>query len=270
MDGGAGAYVHGYSPREASRLGDQARTLADLLHHDTYYGAGETVLEVGCGVGSQTRILAVNSPGAHFIALDRSPSSLTTAAAALDRTCLGNVSFCAGDVHRLPLADRSVDHLFLCFVLEHLPYPLGVLRDLRRVLRPGGTVTVIEGDHGSTLFFPDSRAARAVINCLVELQAAAGGDALVGRQLHSLLVSAGYRDVRISPRLVYVDASRPEWVEGFTIRTFIAMVVSVRAEALAAGLVDEATWERGIADLYATTGEQGSFCYTFFKGTGRL
>jgi hypothetical protein len=46
------AYVHGYAPREAQRLLDQAGTLADLLHHDTAYPAGSRVLEAGCGVGA--------------------------------------------------------------------------------------------------------------------------------------------------------------------------------------------------------------------------
>jgi cyclopropane fatty-acyl-phospholipid synthase-like methyltransferase len=47
-------YVHGYSDSEAARLGDQADALAELLHHDTHYPAGDRVLEAGCGVGAQT------------------------------------------------------------------------------------------------------------------------------------------------------------------------------------------------------------------------
>jgi cyclopropane fatty-acyl-phospholipid synthase-like methyltransferase len=47
-------YVHGYSTDEARRLGDQANTLAELLHAGTSYPPGSRVLEVGCGVGAQT------------------------------------------------------------------------------------------------------------------------------------------------------------------------------------------------------------------------
>ena len=57
-------YVHGYSERELIRLYDQANTLAELLHHDTVYPPGSKVLEVGCGVGTQTVHLARNSPDA--------------------------------------------------------------------------------------------------------------------------------------------------------------------------------------------------------------
>ena len=96
---------------------------------------------------------------------------------------------------------------FVCFVLEHLPAPALALERLVRVLKPGGSLTVIEGDHGSTLFHPDSAAARASIDCLVQLQRRAGGDALIGRALYPLL--ARYLEtVCVEPRIVYVDSSR--------------------------------------------------------------
>jgi len=51
-------YVHGYSQREALRLSDQARTMAEILHYDTRYPSQSSILEAGCGVGAQTVILA--------------------------------------------------------------------------------------------------------------------------------------------------------------------------------------------------------------------
>ena len=71
-----------------------------------------------------------------------------------------------------------------------------------------GTITVIEGDHGSVYFHPESRPARRAIQCLIDLQARAGGDSLIGRSLYPILIKAGFQDVRVSPRMVYVDASR--------------------------------------------------------------
>jgi hypothetical protein len=66
--------------------------------------------------------------------------------------------------------------------------------------------------------------------------------------------------------MVYVDASRPELVEGFSKNTFIAMVEGVREQALSLGLIDAPTWDKGIADMYRATAPGGTFCYTFFKG----
>jgi hypothetical protein len=82
---------------------------------------------------------------------------------------------------------------------------------------------VIEGDHGSTFFYPDSEYARRAVHCQVELQARAGGNALIGRELYLLLRKAGFGGVHVSPRMVYVDASKPGLVEGFTRKTFTAM-----------------------------------------------
>jgi hypothetical protein len=93
-----------------------------------------------------------------------------------------------------------------------------------------------------------------------------GGNSLIGRQIYPLLRNAKYSDIKVSPRMVYVDSSKPDLVEGFTKKTFIAMVEGVKEQAIRAGLMVEPDWERGIRDLYRTTREDGTFIYTFFKG----
>jgi ubiquinone/menaquinone biosynthesis C-methylase UbiE len=261
-------YVHGYTPREDARLVDQATTLTEILHADTVYPAGSRVLEAGCGVGAQSVILARNSPKAHFTSIDISAESLRAAGERVASEGYDNVTFRQADIFDLPFPEESFDHVFVCFVLEHLPDPVAALSALRRVLKRGGSLTVIEGDHGSTFFYPESPDARLAIRCLVDIQAAMGGNALVGRALYPLLREADFREARVSPRLVYVDSSRPELVEGFTRNTFIAMVEGVREQAIRAGMVDEAAWERAIAGLNRTTAPDGTFFYTFMKGTG--
>ncbi|MBV8424639.1 MAG: class I SAM-dependent methyltransferase, partial [Candidatus Eremiobacteraeota bacterium] len=72
-------YVHGYSPREAERLHDQAASVQSLLHADLSYGPGRRVLEAGCGTGEQTLVLAANSPQAEIVAVDLSERSLAIA-----------------------------------------------------------------------------------------------------------------------------------------------------------------------------------------------
>jgi len=264
------AYVHGYSKREAERLGDQARTLTDLLHHDTRYPAQSRVLEAGCGTGAQTVILAKNSPTAEITSIDISPESVRRAEERVRDAGIKNVTFQAADLFSLPFAPASFDHAFVCFVLEHLPDPGRALAVLKTLVKPGGTITVIEGDHGSAYFHPDSEAARRTIRCLVDLQKEDGGNALIGRELYPLMVSAGFSGVQVSPRMVYVDASRPELVEGFTKQTFTAMVAGVREEAVKKGMMSPIEWEQGIAGLYRTCEPDGIFCYTFFKATGKV
>lgn len=261
-------YVHGYSTRESERLQDQASTLAELLHHDSLFPPGSRILEAGCGVGAQTTIIAPKNPESSFLSIDISDRSLAQAKAHAEECGLTNVTFEQADLFNLSYPDQSFDHIFVCFVLEHLPDPTKALSCLKRVLKKGGTITVIEGDHGSAYFHPDDPDARRAIQCLVDLQAGMGGDSLIGRCLYPLLCSAGFEQVHVSPRLVYADASRPELVEGFTLNTFTAMVEGVREAALSQGMVDVEVWERGIRGLKRSAENDGTFCYTFFKARG--
>ena len=261
-------YVHGYHLRENERLLDQAGTLVELLHADTFYPAGSHVLEAGCGVGAQTVTLARRSPDARFTSIDVSAESIARARQAANTAGLSNVQFQQADIFALPFGEPSFDHAFVCFVLEHLARPIEALAILSRAVKPGGTVTVIEGDHGSAYFHPDSHAARDAIQCQIELQRLAGGDALIGRQLYPLMAGAGLDAVRVSPRVVYVDSSRPDLIDGFTRKTFTAMIEGIRDTAIEAGLTDRSAFDTGVRDLYRTAEADGVFCYTFFKGVG--
>ena len=263
----SGPYVHGYHARESERLKDQAGSVVELLHGDTSYPAGSRVLEAGCGTRAQTVSLAARSPGARILCIDHSEKSRAEAKARAGG--FANVEFRQADLYNLPFGEASFDHVFVCFVLEHLARPMEALAALKKVLKPGGTITVFEGDHGSTYFHPDSAAAHAAIQCLVELQRRGGGNANIGRELYPLLRKAEFSEVQVSPRMVYVDSSKPHLVDGFTRKTFTAMVEGVREDAIKAGITTAEKFDAGIRDLYRSAEDDGVFCYTFFKGAGR-
>jgi ubiquinone/menaquinone biosynthesis C-methylase UbiE len=261
-------YVHGYSEREAIRLSEQADTLENLLHHDTIYPPGAKVLEAGCGIGAQTIILAKNNPEAEITSLDISPESLEKARKNLSKRGIKNVKFLQADVFYLPFEEESFDHVFVCFVLEHLENPAGALKSLKKVLKSGGTVTVVEGDHGSCYFYPEGENALEAWRCLIRVQAHMKGNSLIGRQLYPLLQESGFSEVKVEPRMVYVDYSKPGLVDGFILKTIIPMVKGVKEQALKMQMMEKEAWEKGIGELYETARSGGTFCYTFFKGRG--
>jgi len=262
-------YVHGYSERETERLCDQSRIMEERLHSDTAYSAGSRVLEAGCGVGAQTVILARRSPQADITAVDISLDSLKKASVLINREGIANVSFQQSDILNLPFGEESFDHIFVCFVLEHFVRPLEVLAELNRVLREGGTVTVIEGDHGSCFWYPETTESRQVWQCLIEAQAHLGHNSLIGRQLYPLLSQAGFNIRYVLPRWIYVDAGNLGTMSDGINKIMVPMLESAREQALKLGLIDEAGWRKGISDLGRFAEPPGgTFFYTWFKGVG--
>jgi len=261
-------YVHGYSDRESIRLNDQANTLSELLHHDTLFPEGARVLEIGCGVGAQTVIICKKNPLMKLTSIDISEDSIRVAKERCSEAGITNVNFIQADLYSMPFQPDSFDYVFLCFVLEHVTNPEEALAKIKKIIRPEGSLISIEGDHGSAYYHPRSDLAQRTIDCLIQLQAYTGADSLIGRRLFPLLKSQGFTNISVSPRMVYADESRPEMVDGFTLKTFIAMVEGVEQKALQKGLIDRNTWDAGIKDLRKTALPDGVFCYTFFKAIG--
>ena len=208
-------YVHGDHQSEGLRLRDQAQTLADLLHHDTVLAPNSDVLELGCGVGAQTLEVLARNPDIRLTAVDRSAASLNSARHALQAAGRHGVDLVQADLFELPhdgpLHAGRFDAVLVCFVREHLDRPEAALQIARKLLRPGGRLIVIEGVHGSTTFHPDSKDARAAIDCQVALQRQVGGAPDIGRRLYPLLTQAGLLDIEVTPRQVYVDGARRPW-----------------------------------------------------------
>jgi len=140
---------------------------------------------------------------------------------------------------------------------------------LKKYLKTGGTITVIEGDHGSCYFHPETEESVKAWESLIRAQKELGGDPMIGRRLYPLMDAAGFQDIEITPRVVYVDNSKPGLVDGFIRKTIIAMVEGVKDQAINSGFISHGEWEKGIDDLYKSTEQDGTFFYNFFKGTGR-
>ncbi len=260
------AYVHGYSEREAKRLYEQAEILEDILHAGTSFPANATVLEAGCGVGAQTRLLVRRSPGAVFTCIDISEKSLATANRLKEKTGFRNVTFRREDVTRLRCAEEIFDHVFVCFVLEHLDAPIAALKELRRVLRTGGTITVIEGDHGSCFWHPETPESVAAWNGLITAQRNIGHDPNVGRRLTPLLTEAGFKLRTCEPAWLYADRQKPALRNGMVDHIIVPMVQSAERQILTDKLVPKEVYEKGIADLSRVDAmDEGTFFYTWFK-----
>lgn len=263
-------YVHGYSERETQRLYEQAEILEEILHTGTAFPAGSKVLEAGCGVGGQTRLLVKHSPDADFTCIDISKKSLATAKRLKEQAGFNNVSFRQENTHNLSFTDESFDHVFICFVLEHLDDPVAALVELKRVLKPSGTITVIEGDHGSAFWHPETPESVSAWNGLIIAQRAHGHDPNIGRRLTPLLTEAGFQLQSCEPAWLYADRLKPALREGMVNHIIVPMVQSAEEQILMDTLVPEDDYRKGIADLsHVDQTDEGTFFYTWFKAIAR-
>jgi len=248
---------------------EQSLILEELLHAGTIYPAGSRVLEVGCGVGAQTQILLRRNPGIHLTSLDMSAESVQKAREIIEEKGFTNVEFRHEDILDHRLEPGSFDHLFVCFVLEHMEQPVQALRHMMKLLKVGGTITLIEGDHSSGKWTPETEASRAAWNGLVLSQQMLGHDPHIGRRLHRLMSDAGISQQQVEPREAYADQSNSELLDGAVNHIIAPMVFSAEKQVLENQLVEAGTWKKGLRDLSAVvTSTEGTFFYSWFKGVG--
>ena len=263
------SYVHGYTTRETQRLLEQSLILEDLLHTGTSFLKGERVLEAGCGVGAQTRILARRNPDAVYECVDISGESIEQARGVARLEGIENVTFKQADLYSLSYKPDSFDHVFVCFVLEHIPDPAFALRIFKQVLKPGGSITLIEGDHGSGFWTPETGESRMVWKGLIDSQIELGHDPNIGRRVYPLLDDAGFVIRDVSPRWVYADQSNPVLLNGVINQIIAPMVYSAEKQVLDNAVMKQEDWDRGLNDIREVARHpEGTFFYTWFKGVG--
>jgi ubiquinone/menaquinone biosynthesis C-methylase UbiE len=154
---------------------------------------GMRLLDCGCGPGSITVGLAeAVSPG-ETVGVDASPDAIEAARARAASLSCSNARFDVADVCALPFPDASFDAVFSHAVLQHLPDPLAAVREMRRVLKPGGIAAVADADHDGCVIFPDDPLLLRTFDILRELRIrSGGGDTRVGKRLRALLHEAGF------------------------------------------------------------------------------
>jgi ubiquinone/menaquinone biosynthesis C-methylase UbiE len=127
----------------------QLQELKVLARQRTRIGDGTTVLDVGCGFGLESlRLARLVQPGGRIVGIDKSADFIAEAKGRATEAKL-SIEFEVGDAQTLPFADASFDVARAERVLVYLPEPKRALEEMRRVTRPGGTVTAIEPDFGT-------------------------------------------------------------------------------------------------------------------------
>lgn len=188
------SYIHGTQSDEQRRLATLNRLINPIFLEFLQFGDVHSILEVGSGLGMLTREVASRAPAAEVVGVEQSPAQL----AAIGEDLPPNLWFVKGDAHSLPFPDNRFDVVYCRFVLEHVHRPEVVCSEMLRVLAPGGRVFVMENDISLQRYDPPTPRFDILWGKVAQLQAALGGDALIGIKLFRLLTDAGFQDVSLS------------------------------------------------------------------------
>ncbi len=244
--------MHGSSDeREVARLEKQARFCSRWIFPSLDVPDGARVLDLATGVAAMAGQLLERWPSARLCGVDLSPAQLAWA-----RRNHPRVPLARADAARLPFADGTFDRVHCSWLLEHVPRPVPILREVRRVLKPGGYCLFVEVDNATLETEPHSAAVHEVMAAMNEAQARAGGDPFVGRRLLELFGEAGFSRVEPVERPLRGHRGEPDFFQGF-VDEFAEIF-----EGLDESLPQlQAKSARAAADLRALPGQQGELRY---------
>jgi ubiquinone/menaquinone biosynthesis C-methylase UbiE len=170
------------------------------------------ILALGCGTGIEVRALRrLTRPEVAIIGIDHSPALIDTARRlTAEEGLAGNVTYQVGDAHHPPYGDDEFDIITLHTLISHVDDPLQVLGEARRLVRPGGTVAVFDGDYASLTFaYPDHALAKTIEEKLIQLIVA---NPRIMRDLPRLLREVGLELIEADGTLYANIGSSRFWV----------------------------------------------------------
>jgi SAM-dependent methyltransferase len=159
---------------------------------------GFSLLDCGCGPGTITIDLAeIVAPG-EVVGVDIESSQIEAARGHASSRGVSNIHFEVADVYELPFPADSFDRVFLHGVVEHLSKPGEALREIRRVLKPGGLLGLRNGAVSGNLVDPGGTGLQRLLDLYSRLCRRDGGDPEFGRSQVAALREAGFTIIRAS------------------------------------------------------------------------
>jgi ubiquinone/menaquinone biosynthesis C-methylase UbiE len=204
---GEEVYTFGYSPT-ATQIMAARNAKTNAAFFVPHLRTDMEVLDCGCGPGSITLGLAEVVSSGHVLGVDLDASQIDLARAEAAKRGIVNARFDAADVRHLPFPEATFDAVFGHTILMQFRDSLPVLKEMWRVLKPGGMCGLREPAFDGNLYDPPEGARQQYLTLFSRLLEHNGSDPKVGKRLSGLLYEAGFSRVMTSAS--YEVAGTPE------------------------------------------------------------
>jgi len=259
-DNPAARYTHGHaeSVLRSHRWRTAENSAGYLLPH---LQPGQSLLDVGCGPGTITVDLAGRVAPGPVTGIDASATVIAEAQAAAGGS---GVDFAVADLYALDFDDGRFDVVHAHQVLQHVPDPVGALREMRRVCAPAGIVAARDSDYAAFTWYPELPELDEWLDLYRRVARANGGEPDAGRRLHAWARHAGFRSVTCSASTwCFATPEDRAWWAGMWRDRIVDS--SIARHAVAGGHATEADLRR-ISDAWAAFADTEDGWFTILHG----
>ncbi len=246
-------YIHGTSSEEQQRL-----TLLNtiLLNQaclkELSLQGGEKILDVGSGLGQFSRAMAKEA-GTVVLGIERSKEQINEALQQARKSSEDKlIEFRQGDARHLPLREQewgTFDVVFTRFLLEHVPDPLNVVKQMVIAVKKGGRIVLADDDHEILRVHPVIPGLAALWKVYMRTYINSGNDPIIGKKLVTLLYQAGAAPTRNS----WIFFGSCSGAENFNVYVdnLVAVISGARAKILEQNLFEAPKFDR-IVNFFGT------------------
>jgi ubiquinone/menaquinone biosynthesis C-methylase UbiE len=235
-------YIHGTAEEEQNRLATLNALTNDSFIDFVQFRKSYRILELGSGLGILAERISQKLTTGKVTGVEISEAQIARCPPETNR-----LAFILGDVHRLTLENNSFNTVYCRYILEHVNDPVQVLREAKRVLKPGGRIFIQENSILLLELYPDCPHFKKAWQAFADYQSGIGGDAMIGLRLYEMLKQVGFEnpELGMAPELHYHEkGSLVPWIDNL-----IGNIMGARDPLVQNGFISAREFNLAVSEL---------------------